>query len=112
MVRRSEWLRLAAAIMLLLLLWCYTPSADPRFRLCGFHWLTGLPCPLCGMTRAIFALGKGHFREAIGFNALSPVGFLMLFGLFGTGRVRGGLWTAGLIVFGVYGAIRVFIPGV
>jgi hypothetical protein len=106
--RHTLALRAAAAVALLLVLWSYTPPADPRFRLCGFHWLTGRDCPLCGMTRALFALAKGHFRQALGFNALSPVGFAMLFSLFRDSSVRGRLWTVGIAAFAVYGVLRIF----
>jgi hypothetical protein len=96
---------------LLLFLWFYTPPAEPRFRLCGFHWLTGRPCPLCGMTRAVFALAKGHVRQALGFNALSPLGFAMLFSLFRDSSLRGRLWSVGIAVLAAYGALRIFVPG-
>lgn len=36
--------------------------------LCGFHHLTGLPCPLCGGTRACAALVEGNFLAAWQFN--------------------------------------------
>jgi hypothetical protein len=74
----------------------------------GFHWLTGRPCPLCGLTRALFALAKGHWTEAVHFNALCPLAFAMLFALFWNGRMRGWLWTGGLAAFAVYGVLRVF----
>src|ERR1700683_732636 len=90
-------------------LWYFSVPADPAVRLCGFHWLTGLPCPLCGLTRAMFALAKGHLAEAIQFNALSPLGFAMLFSLFWSGPVTGRIWTAGLGAFAVYGVCRIFV---
>ena len=91
-------------------LWYFTVPAQPAIRLCGFYWLTGRPCPLCGLTRALFALAKGHWAAAIHFNALSPLGFLMLFSLFWNGRVRGWPWTAGVAAFAVYGVIRAIAP--
>jgi hypothetical protein len=96
----------AAAAMLFLLLFLYTPPAEPRIRLCGFLWLTGRPCPLCGLTRALFAIAKGHWSEAIHFNALSPLGFAMLFSLFWNTPLRARLWTGGLAAFAAYGAWR------
>jgi len=99
---------LAAALLLTLIL--FTPPADPHFRLCGFYWLTGHPCALCGMTRAMFALAKGHIVEAVRFNALAPLGFAMVFSLFLTGRAAAmayRLWPAGLVAFGIYGICRV-----
>lgn len=99
--------RAAAAILLFAALWCFNVPAEPSVRLCGFHWLTGRPCPLCGLTRALFALAKGHWRAAVHFNALSPLGFLMLFALFWNGRMRGWLWTGGVAAFVVYGICRI-----
>jgi hypothetical protein len=99
--------RLAAALLLLATLWYFTPP-DMPYRLCGFHWLTGRPCPLCGLTRAMFALAKGQWSQAVHWNALSPLAFLMLFGLLWNGPVRGRLWSAGVAAFAVYGVYRVF----
>src|SRR5271155_1408680 len=65
-------IRWALAATLFAVLWTFTPPAEPHIRLCGFFWLTGHPCALCGMTRAMFALAKGHFAEAEHFNALAP----------------------------------------
>ena len=99
----------AGAVCLFGCLAWFTVPAHPAVRFCGFYWLTGRPCPLCGMTRALFALAKGHWAEAIHFHALSPLGFCMLFSLFWKGRARGRLWTAGIAAFLVYGVARLFI---
>jgi hypothetical protein len=85
-------------------------SACLLAALCGFHWLTGLPCPLCGLTRAVLALAKGQWAAALHFNALSPLAFAMLFSLFWSGRIRSRLWTAGTAAFAVYGVVRVCLP--
>jgi hypothetical protein len=108
---RALVLRVASGVALFLALWSYTPAADPRFRLCGFHWLTGRDCPLCGMTRAFFALAKGHLGQAFGFNKLSPLGFAMLFSLFWDSSFRGRLWTVGIAAFAVYGVLRIIFAG-
>ena len=88
-------------------LWCFTPPADPSIRLCGFHWLTGKDCPLCGLTRALFALAKGHWSQAISFNALSPLGFLMLFALILNTPWLSRLWMFGMAAFSIYGVWRI-----
>ena len=77
---------------------------------CGFRWLTGLACPLCGMTGALRALAAGQPGEALRLNLLSPaVALLLLFAALG---VR---WTPGMrryapgalaAAFGLYGALR------
>jgi len=109
MAARGILIRAAAAAFLLAALWWFTPP-DPGFRLCGFHWLTGRPCPFCGLTHALFALAKGHWREAIRCNGLSPLALAMLFALPWNCRFRGHLWTAGLAAFAVYGVCRVLLP--
>ncbi len=112
----SARLRAAAVVLLFAGLWYFSVPPEPAVRLCGFHWLTGRPCPLCGMTRALFALAKGRFAEALHFNALSPLGFAMVFSLFWNGRLRGRLhgwlWTGGAAAFAVYGVCRIFVPAV
>ncbi len=40
--------------------------------LCPFRLLTHLPCPGCGMTRAMLALGHGDLRAALIAHPLSP----------------------------------------
>jgi hypothetical protein len=49
-------------------------SALPFF--CPFKALTGLPCPGCGMTRALLSMTKGDFHGAFAFN---PFSFFLLF---------------------------------
>jgi hypothetical protein len=109
---REQVLRAGAALALLLVLWSFTPPAEPKLRLCGFYWLTGLPCPLCGMTRAMFALAKGHLREALGFHLLSPLGFAMVFSLFWEHPWRSRLWRVGLPVYAAYGLLRILFPAI
>jgi len=106
MTSRITYPRVAIALSVFAALWFFTPPAEPSVRLCGFHWLTGKDCPLCGLTRALFALAKGHWSQAISFNALSPVGFTMLFALIlNTGWLTR-LWTFCIAAFSVYGIFR------
>ena|SRR5579862_8718828 len=109
MLSRGAWLRWATGISLLVVLWTFSPPSEPRIPLCGFRWLTGLPCPLCGMTRAMFALAKGHWSQAVHLNALSPLGFVMLGSLFFESTWRGRLWSWGVGAFAVYGVWRVVL---
>ncbi len=105
-LRSATLWRTAGAVLLFSCLVLFTVPAEPSVRLCGFQWLTGHPCPLCGMTRGIFALAKGHLAEAIRFNALSPLGFLMLFALFWKKPVPARFWTLTAVLLGTYGLVR------
>jgi uncharacterized protein DUF2752 len=59
--------------------------------LCPFRLVTGLPCPFCGLTRSLFALGRGRVGDSL---HLSPLGFaapfaaLLLGGLLLAAAVR------------------------
>jgi hypothetical protein len=43
----------------------------PRVSLCSFHFITGIPCPGCGMTRAFLTIGQLKMKEAIALNPFS-----------------------------------------
>jgi hypothetical protein len=59
----------------------------------------------------MFALAKGRWSEALGFNALSPLAFAMLAGLLWNDvPMRGRVWTWGIAAFAIYGVWRIFIP--
>jgi hypothetical protein len=109
---RSLWTRckpaapFLAAALLFACFWWYSPAAEPAIRLCPFYWLTGRPCPLCGITRAFCALAKGHWADAVHLDALSPLAFAMLFSLFWKWRWRPQLWTGGLAAIAIYGVVR------
>ena len=99
----------ASAVLLAAMAWIALP-ATPVFQICGFSWLTGRPCPLCGLTRGLFALAKGEWSAALHFNALSPLAFAMVFSLFWDGSARARLWTLGLAAFAIYGVLRLLFP--
>ena len=40
--------------------------------LCPFRLVTGVPCPFCGMTRSLFALGQGDLGAGVRFHPLGP----------------------------------------
>lgn len=41
--------------------------------LCPFRLVTGLPCPFCGLTRSMFALGRGDFSGSVHFSPIGPL---------------------------------------
>jgi hypothetical protein len=98
--------RIAALLAVFAAFYFFTP---PQLPLCGFRWLTGRPCPLCGLTRAMFALAKGQWREAMAFHALSPVAALMLIGLLWNRPSWSRAWLPCVVAFGVYGVLRFFV---
>jgi len=79
-------LLVCGAALLLFRIW--ELPADPRPHACGFLALTGLPCPLCGLTRGLCSLAKGRWHDAIRFHALSPLVFILIAGAPLTNAVR------------------------
>lgn len=62
--------------------------------LCPFRLVTGLPCPFCGMTRSLLALGRGDPAASVALHPLGPVvAVLAIVGLwrFARARARGGV---------------------
>ncbi len=69
-----RWTPLAAAA-----LWCAVACRWlDAANLCGFRWLTGRPCPLCGLTHGLAALALGRWSDAVSRNALTPLAAAML----------------------------------
>jgi Protein of unknown function (DUF2752) len=63
----------------------FNPAANEFYPVCQFHRLTGLNCPGCGGTRALYALLHGDFLAALRDNALLIGGIIFL-------ALRGGWW--------------------
>ena len=80
----------------------------PDLPVCGFRWLTGRPCPLCGLTHALFALAKGHMREAIRFHALSPLAVLIVGAVVWDRPLGTRFWLSCGALFAGYGIWRMF----
>ncbi|MHB1457465.1 MAG: DUF2752 domain-containing protein [Armatimonadota bacterium] len=93
---------------------------------CMFVNATGFPCPTCGMTRAMIAIGKGDWQRAYVMNTMSfPLtGFLGLVwvGLIydsvikkrmvfynWLGRRLGWVIGIGFAIIMIFGAIRIYI---
>jgi hypothetical protein len=56
----------------------FNPAENKFYPVCQFHRLTGLNCPGCGMTRALYALLHGNFSAALRDNALFVAGIFFL----------------------------------
>jgi len=64
----------AVALGVAAVVFFFNPSTHGFYPVCQFHRLTGLNCPGCGMTRALYALLHGHFSTALRDNALLLLG--------------------------------------
>lgn len=51
-------------------LYNFAPAEHAFYPRCVFHALTGLECPGCGGTRALYCLLHFHLAEALHYNAL------------------------------------------
>lgn len=49
--------------------------------ICPFKVITGIPCPGCGMTRALAAAMRGQFERAFDFHPLFPLVPVLLAGV-------------------------------
>jgi len=47
------------------------PSDD--LVLCPFRLATGVPCPFCGLTHSLVALGQGEIDESVRFSPIGPL---------------------------------------
>jgi 4-amino-4-deoxy-L-arabinose transferase-like glycosyltransferase len=63
-----------------LVLFSFSPTEHTFYPVCPFHALTGLQCPGCGGTRALYQLLHLHWAEAMRLNGLvtllAPVALL------------------------------------
>ena len=104
------------------LVYSFNPSVHHFYPVCEFHRLTGLNCPGCGGTRALYALLHGDLPTALRDNALAVVGLAgtgLRAGWFALNRLRGrhngdffpAYWLLPLlIVLAVFGVLR-NLPG-
>ena len=68
------WVGAGAAALLLFLAagWVGLPGG-PLYTVCAFRRLTGIPCPGCGLTRAMAALARGELLLALHFHPFAPL---------------------------------------
>jgi hypothetical protein len=101
---RGLAMRIAGFALAIAVLWSVAP---PEFPLCAFRWITGRPCPFCGLTHAVFALAHGNLAAALRYHALSPLAVLLLAGTFWNARRMARYWTPCLAAFAAYGIFRI-----
>lgn len=96
--------RIAAAIIGLAVstLWWVNPETASWLPQCPLHAWTGLYCPGCGSTRAVYQLIHGHFLAALRFNAMFvialPIAALLIF----RKQMKAPwLWLTAIAVFGI-----------
>lgn len=85
--------------------------------ICVIRNITGLPCPGCGMTRALIALSKLEFTKAVGLHPLSlmmlPFGGLLALSPFNRSlrRLIGNkvFWQLLIAIFLVVYIVRMFL---
>jgi hypothetical protein len=74
--RRLVWLWLAAGVAAasaFFLVGWVGPPWGRGFTFCGFRRITGIPCPGCGMTRAMAALARGELVAALHLHPFAPL---------------------------------------
>ena len=120
--RRAALARLPVPAIALAACACVEPQHPSGWILCPFRLLTGLPCPMCGMTRGIASLLRGRWPDAVAYHAFSPlvaaglaawilVELGQAAGLWNAHKLhdnalRPAPWLAFLAVCVVYGALR------
>lgn len=61
-----------------LLISFFVPIDRFPFRICTFFWLTGYPCPFCGLTRSFAAMAHGEWSYAVGNSPLAGILYLVV----------------------------------
>jgi hypothetical protein len=73
----SEVLRAGAPLVVVVIgcgvLLRFPPAQNSFYLRCPIHEFLHVQCPGCGATRALAALLRGHFSEAMHFNALTTL---------------------------------------
>lgn len=58
----------------------YRMNDDPRYSICFMRRVLGVPCPTCGMTRALNDFAHFDWRAAIAHHPLSPLVLICVLG--------------------------------
>jgi Protein of unknown function (DUF2752) len=91
-VRITCWLlATVCGALLLVAMRRHGPPAPNAVSFCLFRRMAGIPCPLCGLSRASFALARGAWREMFRMHPLAPLLALEC----GAVWLASGAWAAG-----------------
>jgi hypothetical protein len=72
---------LTGSLLLLFLAFDWVTSPQ-TLVLCPLRAVTAIPCPSCGLTRALAHLERGHLAQALKFHPFSPLILLLALALF------------------------------
>lgn len=73
---RGESVALFSAAGVLAVSFLYIPGRMPPISRCLFSEVTGIPCPLCGMTHSFCAMARGRLIAAFAFHPVGPILFV------------------------------------
>ena len=107
LLKGRAWVRVLVVAWFPLLcagLWAFAPHADGSWILCAFRRATRVPCPSCGMTRAVGWLLRGDVPASLRYHPLGGLTLALLFGtwVYGMGvavrgwsvSIRAAVWVA------------------
>ncbi len=69
---------LVTYVAIIILSFFISPYLDTGVELCSMKYLTGLPCPGCGLTHSFAAVSRGDFIEAFHFHFFGPFIYIAL----------------------------------
>lgn len=74
--RQQRWGSLSLVTMPMLGAYIYNLGYQLPYT-CPVRYLTGIPCPTCGMTRSFMAIARGNWNQAITHHLFGPALFLL-----------------------------------
>ena len=71
--RRAQARQSGVFALLLLGMTLLDPDRPLPFEVCGFKYLTGLPCTTCGLTRALCHALRGDWTHSLSYHPAGPL---------------------------------------